>query len=71
MKKTTVQFSFDDEKLSAIKMYMEQKDADLDSEMGDFLEKVYRQYVPANVRGYIDLKNGSGEKTLPKPDKEN
>jgi len=67
MKKTTVQFSFDDEKLQAISLYMKQKEADLDGEMDDFLEKIYKQYVPANVRQFIDLKNE--EKQPIKPQK--
>ena len=65
MKKTTVQFSFDDEKLQAINLYMKQKDADLDGEMDEFLERIYKAYVPANVRQFIDLKNAGRE--TPKP----
>ena len=65
MKKTTVQFSFDDEKLQAISLYMKQKEADLDGEMDDFLEKIYKQYVPANVRQFIDLKNEEKQSTKP------
>lgn len=63
MKKTTVQFSFDDEKLQAVNLYMKQKGADLDSEMDELLEKIYKQYVPANVRQFIDLKNEEKQPT--------
>jgi len=64
MKKTTVQFSFEDEKLQAVSLYMKQKNADLDGEMDEFLDKIYKQYVPANVRQFIDLKKE--EKRQPK-----
>lgn len=67
MKKTTVQFSFEDEKLQAVSLYMKQKNADLDGEMDEFLDKIYKQYVPANVRQFIDLKKV--EKEQPKPQK--
>ena len=65
MKKTTVQFSFDDEKLQAINLYMKEKSANLDEEMDGFLEKIYEKYVPANVRQFIELKNSV--KGNPKP----
>lgn len=33
---------------------MEKKEADLQAEMADQLQKLYEKYVPANVREYID-----------------
>lgn len=33
---------------------MEKKEADLQAEMADQLQKLYKKYVPANVREYID-----------------
>ena len=54
MKKETIAISLEAEKLRAIKKYMEKKEADLQSEMADQLQKLYEKYVPANVREYID-----------------
>lgn len=54
MKKETIAISLEAEKLRAIKKYMEKKDADLQAEMADQLQKLYEKYVPANVREYID-----------------
>ena len=53
MKKAAINLSFDEEKLSAIRMYMTKKDADLDAELLSQLEKLYEKYVPANVRDFI------------------
>ena len=54
MKKETIAISLEAEKLRAIKKYMEKKEADLQAEMADQLQKLYEKYVPANVREYID-----------------
>lgn len=65
MKKDTIAISLEAEKLRAIKKYMEKKDADLQMEMADQLQKLYEKYVPANVREYIDER----EVEETKPDK--
>lgn len=54
MKKDNITISLEAEKLRAIKKYMEKKEADLQLEMVDQLQKLYEKYVPANVREYID-----------------
>lgn len=54
MKKDNITISLESEKLRAIKKYMEKKEADLELEMVDQLQKLYEKYVPANVREYID-----------------
>lgn len=54
MKKETVTIQMEMEKLRAVKRYMEKKDADLEKELGDSLQKLYEKYVPATVREYID-----------------
>ena len=54
MKQTTIQFSFDDSKLEAIKLYLQGKDAELDNELQGFMESLYKKNVPVQVREYID-----------------
>lgn len=54
MKKDTITISLDAEKLRAIKKYMEKKEADLQNDMAEQLQRLYEKYVPANVREYID-----------------
>ncbi len=72
MKKETVTIQMDAEKLRAVKRYMGKKDADLDQELCDSLQKLYEKYVPATVREYID--ESANEKppasTSPKKQKE-
>ena len=50
MKKETVTVGIEAEKLRAIKRYMGKKDADLEQELGEQLQRLYEKYVPANVR---------------------
>lgn len=54
MKEVTLNITFDEAKLSALKRYMGKKELDLDREMTDALVKLYEKYVPAPVREYID-----------------
>ena len=54
MKKETVAIQIEAEKLRAVKRYMEKKEADLEQELCDSLQKLYEKYVPAPVRDYID-----------------
>lgn len=54
MKKTTIQISYDAEKLGAIRQYMGKKDTELQTEMEDFMQKLYEKHVPAPVREYIE-----------------
>lgn len=54
MKKETVTIQIEAEKLRAVKRYMEKKDADLEQELGDQIQRLYEKFVPASVREYID-----------------
>ena len=49
----TVQIS--EEKLSAIEMYLEQKNTTLAAELDKQVEQIYAKVVPQNVREYIEL----------------
>ena len=56
MKKAGISIFYDDEKLSAVKMYMKQKDLDIKSELEKTIDGMYTRYVPSNVREFIDMK---------------
>lgn len=58
MKKAMVNVPFDEEKLAAARLYMEQKDLSFEEEMIRAAEALYGKYVPANVREFIDLRAG-------------
>lgn len=68
MKKTTLTVSFDNEKLDALTYHMEKKDADLQTEQQDTVQKLYERYVPQATRDYIDdkLSREADEKRKPK-----
>ena len=56
MKKASISIFYDDEKLSAVRMYMKQKDLDIKSELEKTIDSMYARYVPSNVREFIDMK---------------
>ena len=56
MKKASINIFYDDEKLSAVRMYMKQKDLDIKSELEKTIDSMYTKYVPSNVREFIDMK---------------
>lgn len=58
MKKTTVQISFEAEKLRAIHQYMKDE-TELQAELGTLLQTLYEKHVPAPVREYIESRDTS------------
>ena len=59
MKKETVTFTYDAEKLIAMKMYMAQKNICLEDELEKSAEILYNKTVPTSVRDYISMKNNT------------
>ena len=53
--KKTITVSVNEEKLSAIEMYLGQKDTTLATELDKFVEQTYTKVVPQNVRDFIDM----------------
>lgn len=67
MKKTTISVSYDEEKLSALKLYLEGKDITIESALEKALNSLYSRHVPVKVRSYFDMRSGIPvESTLPK-----
>lgn len=56
MKTTTLTVTFNTEKLDALVFHMGKKDADLQAELNDTVQKLYEKYVPQATREYIDDK---------------
>ena len=54
MKKNII-VALDNEKLSALKMYSEQKGVTVEDELTKYAEQLYAKIVPQNVRDYIDM----------------
>lgn len=57
MKKTSITVSFDEEKLSALKLYLEQKGQKVETELEKSLEGLYNKTVPTGVREYLSLRS--------------
>ena len=60
---------YDDEKLSAIRLYMSQRDLDFKVELEKSVDSLYAKYVPANVREFIDMKGSQVKPPKPKKPK--
>jgi hypothetical protein len=74
LKKSSISIMYDDEKLSAIKLYMSQRDLDFKEELEKSVDSLYAKYVPANVREFIDMKGlqtKPPKPKKPKPQEEN
>ena len=65
MKPSTIEFSFDDAKLEAINIYLQSKSTDLEKELGEFMDALYKKHVPPAVREFIDKKETEDAKITP------
>ena len=53
--KRSVTVNVNEEKLSAIEMYLEQKSTTLAAELDKYIEQLHSKVVPQNVRDFIDM----------------
>ena len=53
--KKSVTVSVGEERLSAIEMYLEQKNTTLAAELDKYIDQLYLKTVPQNVRDFIDM----------------
>lgn len=61
MKKTTITISYDEEQLSALKLYLGQKNTDIENELCKALDALYQKNVPAGVREFIGMRSGNAQ----------
>ena len=59
MKKTTFNVSFDEDKASALVLYLSQKGMVIETELEKSLDTLYTKTVPAGVREFIELNAGN------------
>lgn len=59
MKKTTFNISFNEDKASALVLYLSQKGATVEMELEKALDTLYSKTVPVGVRDFIDMKSGT------------
>ena len=53
--KNTISVTMDSDKLSALTMYMAQKNLNVEDELAKYAEQLYQKNVPQNVRDFIDM----------------
>ena len=70
MKKVSVSISYDEEKLSTLRLYLEKKGMQVEEELTKALDALYAKNVPAGVREFISLRSGSAEPSAPKARKQ-
>lgn len=58
MKKTTITVTFEEEKLTALKMYLEKNETNVEQELTKALENLYAKTVPGEVRKFFEMKSG-------------
>lgn len=66
MKKATINLSYDEEKLNALKLYLKQKDINLDAELTKSLDTLFNKTVPASVREFIGMRSGLNQNDVQK-----
>ena len=66
MKKISVSVSYDEEKLSTRRLYLEQKGMQVEDELTKSLDTLYAKNVPAGVREFLNLRSGNAEPPAPK-----
>ena len=70
MNKTTFNISFDEDKASALVLYLSQKGTTVETELEKSLDALYTKTVPAGVREFIDMRSGAvSPSAVPKPKK--
>ena len=61
MKKAVVTVSYDAEKLSALKVYLGQRETRVEDELARALDALYHKTVPAGVREFFELRGESAD----------
>lgn len=56
MKKITINISYSEEKYNTLKIYLEQKQLNVEDEIIKAIDKLFTKNVPLGVRKFIELK---------------
>ena len=75
MKKDSITIPYDEEKLAALRLYLEQKGQSVEQEMVSAVDALYTKAVPGNVREFLNLRSGmevkpSEKRRRPRPQSE-
>jgi hypothetical protein len=61
MKPTKIEFTFDNAKLEAINLFLKDQDSTLNDELDRFMDKLYEDHVPQQVREFIEKKEAEAQ----------
>lgn len=67
MKQATIQITFEEEKLRALRRYIAKRDSTLEAELQKAAQRLYEKVVPAAVQEYI--RDGEQEEAARRPQK--
>lgn len=70
MRNTTLTITFNAEKLDALNFHMGKREADLQTELNDTVQRLYEKYVPQATREYIDdkvMRDAAGRERTRRP----
>ncbi len=65
MKKVSLTVSWEEEKLSALRLYLAEKDIQVEDALVKALESLYAKAVPQPVQHFLELRNGAAESAAP------
>lgn len=65
MKKSII-VPIDSDRLTALKMYLAQKNLHIEVELEKYADELYKKYVPQNVRDYIAMTAQNSAENKPK-----
>ena len=71
MKKTSITITWEENKLSALRLYLAEKQLQVEDALTKALESLYAKAVPQQVQHYLELQSGmteSASATKPKPE---
>ena len=67
MKQATIQITFEEEKLRALRRYISKRDSTLEAELQKAAQRLYEKVIPAAVQEYIS--DGEQEEQTRRPQK--
>ena len=65
MKKTSITITWEEDKLSALRLYLAEKQLQVEEALTKALESLYAKAVPQPVQHYLELRNGTAESAAP------
>ena len=57
LKMPNIQFTYDEERLEALKVFLEEKGKNLDTELKSMLDNLYEKTVPQKVQTFLERKS--------------